>query len=52
MKAKRKDIFPSDNEAAKMNPGHWPVDENANNPFIRPLNKKAERLQEQKAPLK
>lgn len=35
---------------ANIQPGLWPQDDN--NPFLKPLNKEAERLQEQKAPLK
>lgn len=43
---KRKEIFPSDNEAAKMKPGPWPTGKDADNPFTKPLNKDAEFKQE------
>jgi|GEM_PF-5945834 len=52
MKTTRKDIFPSDNEASKMPPGPWPSNQDANNPYTKPLNKEAEQRQEQKQPLK
>lgn len=39
----KKPLSPSDREAAQMKPGMWPKDDN---PFLTPLNKSAERKQE------